>query len=162
MSDYRPSDFKLMNSVRPVGALMDTHAAKQLAELAKTRGTSMPAEIRRMAGEYFERELPKLQAEKTLARVRKPSADVRYTTVWHSIKEPTYERNITATVIKARLMELSLVTTPCDQRALITSRSAPPPHLEFYNTAISAVEKLQQLTRLYMKEKQHGPAAHPA
>jgi hypothetical protein len=67
VSDYRPSDFKQKNSVRQVGALLDTQAADQLAEIAKTRGTSMSVEVRRMAREYLEREVPKFKTEQATA-----------------------------------------------------------------------------------------------
>jgi hypothetical protein len=65
-----------------------------------------------------------------------------------------------ATVLRCRLQEISLVRAPMDSGALVQQRCAPPPHLEFYDTAISVVEKLQQLTRLYMKENSH--ATHSA
>lgn len=66
MSDYQPSDFKHVNG-RPVGALVDTRVVDQLAEIAKTRGTSLSVEVRRMAREYAERELPKLKTEQAMA-----------------------------------------------------------------------------------------------
>jgi hypothetical protein len=63
-------------------------------------------------------------------------------------------------VTKCRLQEISLVRAPLDAGSLVQRRYAPPPHLEFYDTAISAVEKLQQLTRALMKERNH--ATHTA
>ena len=48
-------------------------------------------------------------------------------------------------VLRCRLQEISLVRAPMDAGSLVQRRYAPPPHTEFYNTAISAVEKLQQL-----------------
>jgi hypothetical protein len=67
VSDYRPSDFKQMNSVRPVGALLDTHAADKLAKIAQTRGTSMSLEVRRATREYLESELSKVKVERETA-----------------------------------------------------------------------------------------------
>jgi hypothetical protein len=67
-----------------------------------------------------------------------------------------------ATVRACRLQEISLVRAPMCSGSLVQRRYAPPPHLEFYDTAISAVEKLQQLTRALVKERNHGPAQNPA
>jgi hypothetical protein len=67
-----------------------------------------------------------------------------------------------ATVLRCRLQEISLVRMPMDSGALVQRRFAPPPHLEFYDTAISVVEKLQQLVKLYSKESNRGPATHSA
>ena len=67
-----------------------------------------------------------------------------------------------ATVLRCRLQEISLVRAPMCSGSLVQRRYAPPPHVEFYNTAISAVEKLQQLTRLLIKEKHNGTATHSA
>jgi hypothetical protein len=58
-----------------------------------------------------------------------------------------------ATVRACRLQEISLVRMPMDSGALVQRRYAPAPHVEFYNTAISVVEKLQQLIQLKMKEQ---------
>jgi hypothetical protein len=65
-----------------------------------------------------------------------------------------------ATVTKCRLQEISLVRAPMCSGSLVQRRYAPPPHLEFYDNAISAVEKLQQLTRALIKER-NNVHAHP-
>ena len=42
---------------------------------------------------------------------------------------------------------------PLDAGALVQRRYTPLPHTEFYETAISTVEKMKQLIQLSMKEK---------
>jgi hypothetical protein len=65
-------------------------------------------------------------------------------------------------VTKCRLQEISLVRAPLDAGSLVQRRWPPPRHTEFYTNAISAVEKLQQLTRTLMKERNHGSVQNPA
>jgi hypothetical protein len=55
LSEYRPSDFKLIRG-RQIGGMVDTRIAEQLVNLAKTRGTSLAIEYRRATREYVERE----------------------------------------------------------------------------------------------------------
>ena len=66
------------------------------------------------------------------------------------------------TVLRCRLQEISLVRAPMCSGSLVQQRFMPPPHTEFYDNAIRAVEKLQQLTQLFAKEKHRGPVQNPA
>jgi hypothetical protein len=98
------------------------------------------------------------------ARVTDPRAAVRPAfSIASSIDDFEIDAaTFSATVLRCRLQEISLVQAPMCGGSLVQRRYAPPPHLEFYDNAISAVEKLQQLTRLFAKEKHHGPAPNPA
>jgi hypothetical protein len=60
-------------------------------------------------------------------------------------------------VTRCRLQEISLVRAPLDAGALVQRRYAPPPHTEFYETAISTVEKMKQLIKA-MEGAKHANA----
>jgi hypothetical protein len=96
-------------------------------------------------------------------RVTDPHAAVRPAfSVAASVDE--YEVDATtcsATVLRCRLQEISLVRAPMDAGSLVQHRYAPPPHTEFYNLAAAKAATLAKLVKL-MEGKHHGPATHPA
>jgi hypothetical protein len=66
------------------------------------------------------------------------------------------ERTATATVRRARLCEVSLVTQPCDPHALVLTRQQPSPFGEFYTLLAQRVDVLTKMANL-MKESRPCP-----
>jgi hypothetical protein len=86
-------------------------------------------------------------------RVTDPRAAVRPAfSIASSIDEYEIDAaTCSATVLRCRLQEISLVKAPMDSGALVQQRCAPPPHLEFYDLMTRKVQLLQQLIK--MKEQ---------
>ena len=61
------------------------------------------------------------------------------------------ERDISATIHRCRLMEISLVTCPADPSSLVLSRERPSPFGEFFTLMKLKVDCLQRMTELLQK-----------
>ena len=67
------------------------------------------------------------------------------------------ERELSATVLRARLMEVSLVINPCDRHARVLSRQRPVPSVEFYRLIGQKVAVLIRMADA-IKEMQSCPS----
>jgi hypothetical protein len=72
------------------------------------------------------------------------------------------ERTATATIRRARLCEVSLVTQPCDPFAVVLSRQPPSPIGEFYSLVAERVKVLiktaELMKSIQCKENGHAHA----
>jgi hypothetical protein len=70
------------------------------------------------------------------------------------------ERDISATITRCRLMEISLVACPCDSNAIVLSREPPLPAAEFFVLMQQRVRLCMKMVDLIASTAQRSDHAH--